>query len=101
MAPGVKRVAVIRATGGATGFGQLGAIQTAAPTFGVEVTPVSIGSADEIERGLATFARAPNGDLILTLSAAAQAYRRLIIGLPIATGCPPSIPTDCLRPGAV
>jgi putative ABC transport system substrate-binding protein len=79
IAPNVKRVAVIR--GGGNGIGQLGAIQTAAPAFGVDVTPVGVSTASEIERGLTSFARGPNGGLILTLSAAAQAHRSLIIDL--------------------
>jgi putative ABC transport system substrate-binding protein len=80
IAPSVKRVAVIR-TAAATGVGQFGAIQTAAPAFGVDVTPVGVSTAGEIERGLTSFARSPNGGFILTLSAAAQAHRTLIIDL--------------------
>jgi putative tryptophan/tyrosine transport system substrate-binding protein len=81
IAPNVKRVAVIRTVGGANGIGQLAAIQTAAPSFGVEVTPVGTGSAGEIERGLTAFARAPNGGVVVTVSAPSQAHRALITGL--------------------
>ena len=83
IAPNVKRVAVIRNAGGANGVGQLAAIQTAALAFGVEVevTPVGTGSAGEIERGLTAFARAPNGGVVVTLSAQSQAHRALITGL--------------------
>jgi putative ABC transport system substrate-binding protein len=80
IAPNVKRVAVIRTIGG-NGIGQLVAIQTAAPAFGVEVTPVGSRSADEIERSLTAFARAPNGGLVVTVSAQSQAHRALITGL--------------------
>ena len=81
IAPNVKRVAVIRTIGGGNAIGQLAAIQTAAPAFGVELTPVGTGSAGEIERGLTAFARAPNGGVVVTLSAPAQAHRALIAGL--------------------
>jgi putative ABC transport system substrate-binding protein len=82
IAPNVKRVAVIRIPGGSgTGVGQLSAIQTAAPAFGVEVTPVGTASAGEIERGITAFARTPNGGVIVTVSAPAQAQRAVIIEL--------------------
>jgi putative ABC transport system substrate-binding protein len=79
IAPSVARVAVVRS--GGIGLGQLGAIQTAAAALGVEVTPVGINNASEIERGIMAFAHTPNGGVILTLSVQAQAYRALIIGL--------------------
>jgi putative ABC transport system substrate-binding protein len=81
IAPNVKRVAVIRDVGAGNAIGQLAAIQTAAPAFGVEVTPVGTGSAGEIERGLTAFARAPNGGVVVTLTAQSQAQRSLITGL--------------------
>src|SRR5262245_23464726 len=83
IAPNVKRVAVIRSAGGGNSIGQLAAVQTAALAFGVEVevTPVGTGSAGEIERGLTAFARAPNGGIVVTLSALTQAHRALITGL--------------------
>jgi putative ABC transport system substrate-binding protein len=81
IAPNVKRVAVIRTLGGSNGVAQLAAIQTAAPAFGVEVTPIGTGSAGEIERGLTAFARVPNGGVVVTLSAQSQVHRALITGL--------------------
>jgi putative tryptophan/tyrosine transport system substrate-binding protein len=65
IAPGVTRVAVLRAPT-IPGSGQFGAIQSAAPAFGVEVRPVYSTQADDIERALTDFARGPNAGLIIT-----------------------------------
>ena len=81
IAPSVTRAAVIRDPGIATGLSQFGAIQTVAPSVGVELIPVGVRDADEIERGITAFARAPNGGLIVTGSALASVYRDLIITL--------------------
>jgi putative ABC transport system substrate-binding protein len=81
IAPGVTRVAVIRDPAITGGIGQWGAIQTAAPSFGVEVSPINIHDAGDIERAVAAFARASNGGLILTGSALAAVHRNLIITL--------------------
>jgi putative ABC transport system substrate-binding protein len=81
IAPSAKRVAVIRDADIASGIGQWGAIQTAAPSFGVELNPINVRDADEIERALATFARSPNVGVILTGSALAAVHRDLIIAL--------------------
>jgi ABC-type uncharacterized transport system substrate-binding protein len=78
--PGVKRVTVLRETTVA-GIGQLAAMQTAAPSFGVELQPIAVSDAGEIERALADVARAPNGGLIVPLSTSAIAHRELIIAL--------------------
>ena len=68
IAPGVKRVAVLRDPTIASGIGQFGAIQSVAPSFGVELSPVNVRDAGEIERAIAAFARASNGGLIVTAS---------------------------------
>lgn len=81
IAPGVMRVAVLRDTASPSGNAQFGAIQAMAPSLRVEVTPVNMRDAGEIERSLAAFARAPSGGLIVTASAAAYNYRDLIITL--------------------
>jgi putative tryptophan/tyrosine transport system substrate-binding protein len=81
IAPGVMRMAVLRDTTSPSGNAQLGAIQAVAPSLKVEVTPVNMRDAGEIERSLAAFARAPSGGLIVTASAAANIYRDLIITL--------------------
>jgi putative tryptophan/tyrosine transport system substrate-binding protein len=64
LAPGVKRVAVIRDPAVPAGSGGFAAIQTVAPSFGVDLTPVGVRDAGEIERDVAAFARAANGGLI-------------------------------------
>jgi putative ABC transport system substrate-binding protein len=82
IAPGVKRVAVLRdTTANVAGLAQFGVIQTVAPALRVEVTPLNLLEAGEIERTLATFARTPNGGLIMTVSGAAIRHRELVITL--------------------
>jgi putative ABC transport system substrate-binding protein len=81
IAPNVTRAAVFRDTGNPSGNAQFGAIQTVAPSLGVEVSPVNLRDASEIERTVATFARSANGGLIVTGSASATVYRNLIIEL--------------------
>jgi putative tryptophan/tyrosine transport system substrate-binding protein len=65
IAPGVKRVAVIRDPSVPAGSGGLAAIQTVAPSLSVELTPVGVRDPGEIERAITTFARGPNGGLIM------------------------------------
>jgi putative tryptophan/tyrosine transport system substrate-binding protein len=81
IAPNVTRAAIIRDPGQISGGGQLGAIQAVAPQFHVEVSPVGVRDAGEIERAITAFARQPNGSLIVTTSALAQIHRKLIITL--------------------
>jgi putative ABC transport system substrate-binding protein len=81
IAPRVIRVAVIRDPDFSSGTGQFGAIQGAASSLGLELTPVNPREASEIERAIAEFARTPNGGLITTASALAITHRDLIIGL--------------------
>jgi putative ABC transport system substrate-binding protein len=81
IAPSVARVAVVRDPTITAGIGLWGAIQSVSPSFGVELRPVDVGDAGEIERALAAFAGSPNGGLILTGSALAIVHRDLIIAL--------------------
>jgi len=81
IAPRVTRVAVLRDSALAAGTGQLGAIQAVAPSFGVELRPVDVRDAPEIERAVAAFARASDGGLIVTGSTLALVHRDLIIKL--------------------
>jgi putative ABC transport system substrate-binding protein len=81
IAPQLKRVAVLREADIAAGIGQLAVIQAAAPSFGVEVRPIDVRDADEIERAVTAFARSPNGGLIVTASTLTGFHRNLIIGL--------------------
>ena len=75
IAPGVTRVAVLRPAN-IGGVGQLGAIQGAAASLGVEVSPVDLRDVAEIERAITAFARGPNGGLIVVASALADGSSR-------------------------
>ena len=82
IAPDVKRVAVIRDPLVPAGSGGLAAIQTVAPSLGVELTPVGVRDAGEIERAIAAFARGSNGGLILVgPTSSVQPHRDLIVAL--------------------
>ena len=81
IAPGVTRAAVIRDPALASGPGQFAAIQSIAPSLGVEVSPVNVRDAGEIERAITAFAHSPNGGLIVTGSALVGIHRHLIIAL--------------------
>ena len=81
IAPGLRRVAVLRDTSVGFGTSTFAAIQTAAPPLGLEVIPVNMREASEIERSITTFARSPNGGLIPSPSAAVVRHRDLIITL--------------------
>jgi putative tryptophan/tyrosine transport system substrate-binding protein len=81
IAPGVTRAAVLRDTTLGGGTGLFAAIQTAAPSLRVEVNPVNMRDAGEIERAVTAFARTPNGGMIVSAGAAAQRYRDLIVTL--------------------
>jgi len=81
IAPNVTRAAVLRDPANPAQTAQFGFIQGAAPSLRVEVSPVNMRDAGEIERAVAGFARAPNGGLIVTAGAAALRHRDLIITL--------------------
>jgi putative ABC transport system substrate-binding protein len=81
IAPQLKRVAILRDADISSGIGQLAVIQAAAPSFGVEVQPVGVRDANEIERAVTAFARSSNGGLIVTGSPLAAVHRELIIAL--------------------
>jgi putative ABC transport system substrate-binding protein len=81
IAPRVTRAAVLRDPTLPAGMGLLGAIQSAAPSFGVETSPVDVRDASEIERVIVDFARKPNGGLIVATSPAAVVNRKLIINV--------------------
>jgi len=82
IAPGVKRVAVIRDPSVPAGSGGLAAIQTVAPSLGVELTAIGVRDAGEIERAITAFARGSNDGLITVgPTSSVQRYRDLIITL--------------------
>ena len=69
IAPGVTRALVLRDAAITAGIGQFAIIQSVATSAGVDVRPVNLRDADEIERAITAFARSPNGGLIVTASA--------------------------------
>jgi putative ABC transport system substrate-binding protein len=81
IAPRVTRVAVLRDSAIAGGPAQFGAIQAVAPSLGMEVRPVDMRNAGEIERSIRAFAGNSNSGLIITGSAAATTHRELIVTL--------------------
>jgi ABC-type uncharacterized transport system substrate-binding protein len=81
IAPRVTRVGVIRDPEIAAGAGQFGAIQSVAPTFGVELRPLGVHDAGEIERAITAFARSANDGLIVTPSALTLVHRAAIVAL--------------------
>ena len=81
IAPNVTRVAVLRDPAIAAGAGQFGALQSVAPSFGVELSPVNVRDPGEIERTVFAFARSSNGGLIVTASPLALLHRNLIVEL--------------------
>ncbi|MGC2334806.1 MAG: ABC transporter substrate-binding protein, partial [Pseudolabrys sp.] len=83
IAPPVTRVAVLRDSANPAEIGQLAAIQTAAPSLGVELSPVGLREAGEIERAITEFARMANSGLIVPGSSLANDHRELIIGLAV------------------
>jgi ABC-type uncharacterized transport system substrate-binding protein len=81
LAPSVTRVAVLRDPTISSGIGQFAVIQSVAPSIGIDVSPINIQNASEIERDVAAFAHIPNGGLIQTSTLFAAIHGGLIIAL--------------------
>jgi putative ABC transport system substrate-binding protein len=81
VAPTVTRVAILRDTAITAGIGQFTIIQSVAPSLGVELTPIDLRDAGQIERAVAAFAGSPNGGMIVTGSALTVHHRDLIVAL--------------------
>jgi len=81
IAPGITRAAVMRDPAISGGIGLFGAIQSVAPSLGVDVTPINVRDAEDIERQIARFARPSDSGLIVTGSALAVHHRDLIVTL--------------------
>jgi len=81
IAPNVTRVAVLRDPANPSQTAQFGAIQAVAPSLRLEVNPISLRDAGEVEQSVETFARSPNGGLIVTAGGAAVRHRDLIVTL--------------------
>ena len=88
VAPYVTRVAVLRDPKIAAGIGQFAVIQSVAGSLDLDVTPVNLSDAAEIERDLVAFSQSPNGGLITTASALSAVHRDLIVGLAIRHNLP-------------
>jgi putative tryptophan/tyrosine transport system substrate-binding protein len=81
IAPGVTRAAVIREGTNPAGIGQFAAIQSVAPSHGVQVSSVVVRNGSEIERAVGTLAGSPNGGLIVTASGLRDSDGHLIVTL--------------------
>ena len=81
IAPRVSRVAVLRDPTQSGGPAQFAAIQGAAPSFGVEVSPVGVRDGAEIKRAVTAFARGSNDGLIVLTTGLTLVHRELIISL--------------------
>ena len=92
IAPFVTRVAVLRDQDVGSGISLLAAIQAVAPSLGVELSPLGVRSADEIERAVAAFARAPKGGLIVTSGTRQFMHREFIIALAVRHRLPAIYP---------
>jgi putative ABC transport system substrate-binding protein len=79
--PEVVRAAVLRDSRLPAGVGQFAVIQSVAPSLGIEVKPVNVRDAVEIERDVSAFARATKSGLIVASSTSALVNRDLIVGL--------------------
>jgi putative ABC transport system substrate-binding protein len=79
--PRLTHAAVLRDVTNPAGIAQFGAIRSTASSLGVDVSPISVRDASEIERAVADFARSPNGGLIVTPSAGVSLHHALIVTL--------------------
>ena len=87
IAPSTTHVAVLRDPATTYGTGQFGALQAVAPSFGVELKPVSARNAEEIERSISSVAGASNGGLIVTVSPSEAVQRNLLSRWRPRTSC--------------
>jgi putative ABC transport system substrate-binding protein len=92
IAPRVTRVAVLRDATDPLGIGQFSAIQSVGPSLGVELQPVDMETAAEIERAVTAFARSSNGGMVVLSSAKATAHRDLITALAVQHQLPAVYP---------
>ena len=101
IAPGVNRVAVLRDPTVPAGSGGFAAIQTAAPSFGVELTAIDVQSADAIERGITEFALAPNGGLLVVGPTSSMTQQRDLVVTLAAKYRLPAVYHSFAFPGAL
>ena len=78
--PRLTQVGVLRDSVNPAGIAQFGAIRATGSSLGIDVSPIDVRNASEIEHDIAAFARTANGGLIMTGSAM-EGHRDLLIGL--------------------
>jgi putative ABC transport system substrate-binding protein len=81
IAPATTRAAILRDAALPSGIGQFAVIQSVAPSVGLEVKPINMRDAAEMEGAIAAFARSPGGGLVVTSSSLALHHRELVIAL--------------------
>ena len=81
IAPLVTRVAMLRDPTIAAGTGQFGAVQSVAPSVGIELSPINVRDAGGVDTAITEFARSPNGGLVVTARALVTLHRALIVNL--------------------
>ena len=81
IAPLVTRVAMLRDPTIAAGTGQFGAVQSVAPSVGIELSPINVRDAGGVDSAITEFARSPNGGLVVTASPLVTLHRALIVNL--------------------
>ena len=81
VAPRVTRAAVLRDSTIPEGIGQFAVLQAVAPSLGVDLRPIDVRDAPEIERAVTAFSRGLNGGLIVTAGALTISHRQPIIAL--------------------
>ena len=81
IAPAVTRAAVLRDATTTSGIGQFAVIQSVAPSVGIDVVPINVRDAGEVERAITSFAKSPAGGLFVTSSARVSAHADLIVAL--------------------
>jgi putative ABC transport system substrate-binding protein len=81
VAPRVTRAAVLRDSTIPEGIGQFAVLQAVAPSLGVDLRPIDVRDAPEIERAVTAFSRTANGGLLVVSGGLPLAHRELIITL--------------------
>jgi putative ABC transport system substrate-binding protein len=81
ISPTISRAGVLRDPTLTTSIAQFAAIQSVAPSLGVELVPLNVRNAGDIERTIAAFARVPQGGLVVSSNPFVATHRALIIGL--------------------
>jgi ABC-type uncharacterized transport system substrate-binding protein len=79
--PSLTRVAVLRDPDLASGIGQFAAMQSVAPSLGMELTPIGVRGASEIERALSAVTQRSNTGLVVLPGSLTLLHRKLIITL--------------------